>query len=437
MSDPADSVLRLREVRAYLGARLSSGLASSALATVVGYQVYVLTGNPLALGVLGLVEAIPAISLSLFGGHLADRRDRRSIVLVTTGSLVVCGLALAAIAFEAGNSGLELSAILAVIFVTGISSGFSRPALSAFEAQVIPLEFAATGASWSSSVSQVGAIAGPALGGIAAAVVGVGDTYLIIAALFAVEMGSIALIARKPMPTPTVGEDIRESLTIGVRYVMSRQELVGSMALDLFAVLFGGAIALLPIFATDILHVGPAGLGVMRTAPSVGALLVMLVATRRPPLRRAGGTLLACVAGFGVSILVFAVSTNFLLSLVALFASGLTDGISMIIRSVILRVMSPEELRGRIAAVNWVFIGASNEIGAFESGVAASVLGTVPSVIAGGFVTLGVVAVVAVAAPDLRRLDLRRYVSGEIVPTMAGVEPVALPSASTGESPLA
>jgi MFS family permease len=273
--EPGASVLQLREVRAYLGARLSSGLAGSALATVVGFQVYVLTGNPLALGLLGLVEAIPAISLSLFGGHLADRRDRRSIVLVTTAALVACGLALAAIAFEAGDPGTEFAAILAVIFVTGVSSGFSRPALSAFEAQVIPLEFAATGASWSSSISQVGAIAGPALGGIAAAVVGVADTYIIIAALFAIEMGSIALIARKPMPAPTEGEDIRESLTVGVRYVLSRQELVGSMALDLFAVLFGGAVALLPIFATDILHVGPAGLGVMRTAPSVGALLVI------------------------------------------------------------------------------------------------------------------------------------------------------------------
>jgi MFS family permease len=322
-----------------------------------------------------------------------------------------------------------------VIFVTGISSGFSRPALSAFEAQVIPLEYAATGASWSSSVSQVGSIAGPALGGIAAAVFGVADTYLFIAILFAIEVGCIALIARKPMPEP-VAEDIRESLTVGVRYVLSRQELVGSMALDLFAVLFGGAVALLPIFATDILHVGPAGLGVMRTAPSVGALLVMLVATRRPPLQRAGGTLLACVTGFGVSILVFAVSTNFLLSLTALFMSGVTDGISMVIRSVILRVMSPEEIRARVAAVNWIFIGASNELGAFESGIAASVLGVVPSVVAGSLVTLGVVGVVAAVAPDLRRLDLRRYVSGEIVPTMSGVEPVALASASTGESPL-
>jgi len=435
VSERSDSVLGLREVRAYLGARLSSGLASSALATVVGFQVYILTGSPLALGLLGLVEAIPAISLSLFGGHLADRRDRRSIVLATTASLVACGLALAAIAVESGDPTVELVAILAVIFVTGISSGFSRPALSAFEAQVIPLEYAATGASWSSSVSQVGSIAGPALGGIAAAVFGVADTYLFIAILFAIEVGCIALIARKPMPEP-VAEDIRESLTVGVRYVLSRQELVGSMALDLFAVLFGGAVALLPIFATDILHVGPAGLGVMRTAPSVGALLVMLVATRRPPLQRAGGTLLACVTGFGVSILVFAVSTNFLLSLTALFMSGVTDGISMVIRSVILRVMSPEEIRARVAAVNWIFIGASNELGAFESGIAASVLGVVPSVVAWSLVTLGVVGVVAAVAPDLRRLDLRRYVSGEIVPTMSGVEPVALASASTGESPL-
>ncbi|HYC06466.1 MAG TPA: MFS transporter, partial [Candidatus Binatia bacterium] len=242
MSERPDSVLGLGEVRAYLGARLSSGLASSALATVVGFQVYVLTGSPLALGLLGLVEAIPAISLSLFGGHLADRRDRRSIVLITTASLVACGLALAAIAAETGDPTVELVAILAVIFVTGISSGFSRPALSAFEAQVIPLEYAATGASWSSSVSQVGAIAGPALGGIAAAVFGVADTYLFIAILFAVEVGCIALIARKPMPEPVV-EDIKESLTVGVRYVLSRQELVGSMALDLFAVLFGGAVA--------------------------------------------------------------------------------------------------------------------------------------------------------------------------------------------------
>ncbi len=178
------------------------------------------------------------------------------------------------------------------------------------------------------------------------------------------------------------------------------------MALDLFAVFFGGAMALLPVFATDILHVGPAGLGVLRTAPSIGALLAMLISTRRPPSRNAGATLLVCVAGFGVSMIVFGLSTTFWLSLVALFFSGVTDGVSMVIRSTILRVLSPERLRGRVASVNWVFIGASNELGAFESGVAARLFGTVPAVVGGAVLTLGVVAFVAATVPTLRTLDL-------------------------------
>jgi MFS family permease len=265
-----------------------------------------------------------------------------------------------------------------------------------------------------SSVWQTGSILGPVLGGVAYAFLGPAATYVVIAALLAIEVGCIALIARKPLPPILVGESIRASLASGVRYVVRSEALLGSMALDLFAVLFGGAIALLPIFATDILHVDSIGLGILRTAPAVGALLVMLVATRRPPMRHAGPMLLGAVAGFGVSILVFAVSTNFYLSLFALFLTGVTDGISMIIRSVILRVMSPEQLRGRIASVNWVFIGASNEIGAFESGLAASLLGTVPSVVAGGIVTLLVVAFVAVKAPGLRRLDLARQIAGPL-----------------------
>ncbi len=399
-------------MRALLGARLANGLALSALATVVGYQVYLLTRSPLALGWLGLVEAIPAISLSLYGGHVADRRDRRSIVLVSSLVGVACVLGLAGISIE--GSGLGLEAILAVIFASGVAIGFLRPALSAFEAQVIPLEFAATGASWLSSVWQTGAIIGPVLGGIAYALVGVTWTYVLIAGLVAAETGCIALIGRKPLPPPSVGESIRASLASGLAYVRRSEALLGSMALDLFAVLFGGAIALLPIFASDILHVGPVGLGLLRTAPAVGALTIMLVATRQPPMRRAGPVLLVAVAGFGLSILVFAVSTNFYLSLAALFASGLTDGISVIIRNVILRVLSPEHLRGRIASVNWVFIGASNEIGAFESGLAASLFGTVPSVIAGGFVTLAVVALVAVRAPALRRLDLASHIDGQV-----------------------
>ena len=408
-------LLRQRDFRALLGARLTTSLAGSALATVVGFQVYAITGDPLALGWLGLVEAIPALSLVIFGGHVADRRDRRSIILITSAIVTVSAWVLAALSLDPA---LTLLPILAVIFVTGMASGFERPALTAFEAQVIPLEQAVQGVSYQSSVSLTGSILGPVLGGIAVAVIGVAATYGLIGGLFAFATICLWLIPRKPMPAPVEGEPFRTSLMGGIHYVRQTPALIGSMALDLFAVFFGGAIALLPVFATDILHVGPAGLGLLRTAPSLGALGVMLIATRRPPNRHAGRTLLIAVAGFGVSMIVFGWSTTFALSWVALFFSGVTDGLSMVIRNTILRVLSPERIRGRVASVNWVFIGASNELGAFESGFAASLFGAVPTVVGGGFITLGVVAVVAIFVPTLRSLDI-----GRAAPTE---DPVAL-----------
>jgi MFS family permease len=391
------------EFRALLGARLTSELAGSALVTVVAYQTYIITRDPLSLGWLGLVEAIPALSLMLLGGHVADRRDRRSIVLITSAIATLSAIAFAALS-ATGNLGVV--GILAVIFVTGIASGFERPALSAFEAQVIPRSQAVRGVSFSSSVSQAGGIVGPALGGIAIAVIDLPATYALIAVLLAISTACLFLISRKPAPERIEDEAFFQSLLGGIRYVAGSPVLVGSMALDLFAVFFGGAIALLPLYATDILHVGSVGLGVMRTAPSVGALLVMLIATRRPPSRHAGATLLICVAGFGLSMIVFGLSTTFWVSLVALFMSGVTDGISMIIRSTIVRVLSPDRIRGRVASVEFVFIGASNQLGAFESGVIARLLGASTSVVAGAFVTLGVVALVTAMVPSLRGLDL-------------------------------
>jgi MFS family permease len=403
-------LLRQPEIRALLGARLTNALALSALATVVAFQTYITTRDPLSLGWLGLVEAIPALSLVLFGGHLADRRDRRAIVLVASAAVTLCAAALAVLS---ATGTLTLVGILAVIFVTGVASGFERPALTAFETQVIPREQMVGGASLASSMSQAGSIAGPAVAGIAIAVAGFGATYAGIAALLAISTGCLALISRKPMPEVIEGESVTTALLGGIRYVRRSPALLGSMALDLFAVFFGGAIVLLPIFATDVLHVGSVGLGLLRTAPSIGALAVMILVSRRPPGRNAGRTLLLSVAGFGVSMIVFGLSTSFALSLVALFASGVTDGLSMIIRLTVLRVLSPERLRGRVAAVNWVFIGASNELGAFESGVAARLLGTVPSVVAGGIVTLGVVGLVAAMVPGLRQLDLSVARPGE------------------------
>jgi MFS family permease len=407
------SVLALPEFRALLGARGLGALGMSAIATVVAFQTYQITGEPLALGVLGLVEAIPALGLMLFGGHVADRRDRRTIILVTGALLALGTLVLAVISVDPDAVGF--GGILVVVFLIGVAAGFERPALSAFEAQVIPIEHATRGASWNGTVWTTGAIVGPAAGGLAIAVVGIPATYLAIAVLLAVSVWCVSRIARKPRPRPEAEahEGLVASLTSGVRYVAGNQVLLGAMALDLFAVFFGGAIALLPVYASDILMVGPVGLGVLRTAPSVGALVAMLATTRIPPGRRAGPIFLVCVAIFGVSMLVFGLSTSFPVALGALFVAGLADGVSMVIRQVILRVESPEAMRGRIASVNYVFIGASNELGAFESGVAATLFGVVPSVVGGGLVTLGVVAGVAFLLPELRRLDLaRRMIDG-------------------------
>jgi MFS family permease len=394
------------EFRFLLVARLTYAVAASALVTVVAFQTYDLTHDPLSLGWLGLAEGIPALALALFGGHVADRRDRRSIVLLAGITVAICA---ALLGLLAATGALGLLGILVVIAITGIASGFERPALSAFEAQIIPRAQAVRGASYVSSVSQAGVIGGPAIGGLAVAIVGMPATYAGITVLLVASTMCVALIGRKPMPERVDdGESMIQSVLAGVRFVRRSPVLLGSMSLDLFAVFFGGAIALLPVFATDILHVGPAGLGLLRTAPSIGALAVMLVATRRPPSRTAGPMLLVCVAGFGVSMLVFGLSTTFWLSMVALFFSGLTDGVSMIIRMSIGRIFTPDALRGRVSSVNWVFIGASNELGAFESGFLARLIGTVPAVIAGALVTLGVVGIVAAAVPELRRLNLDR-----------------------------
>jgi MFS family permease len=398
------AVLRMRDFRALLVMRFTSWFVMSAVEIVVGYQVYLLTHDPLALGILGLVEALPALSLSLFGGHIADRRDRRTIYVISQSSTVVSILGLALLSIDPSRFGF--AGILAVIFVTGVASAFLRPAYTAFEAQVIPVEHMTRGSSLSSGTAQFGGIVGPAVGGLMYAVMGVTATYATLAVLMLINVGACLLITPKPMPVVAATESLRESLASGVRFVRQSPILLAGMSLDLFAVLFGGAIAILPIFAEDILHVGPSGLGLLRTAPAIGALLAFALAAWRPPRKHAGATLLVSVAGFGVAILVFALSTNFVLSFAALLMTGATDGISVVIRSVITRIASPEHLRARIASVEYVFIGASNEVGAFESGVAARLLGTAPSVAIGGVVTLAVVGAVALFVPQLRRLDL-------------------------------
>ncbi len=392
------------EFRILLLESMFGALANRALTVVIGYQIYTLTENLLYLGYLGLVEAIPALSLALFGGHVADRYDRRSIVLIARAIGVLCIVAFALLSLEPARFGLL--SMYAVVFVAGLARGFGDPAASAFETQVIPQATFVRSSALLSSVAQGSSIIGPALGGIAYDTFGVTTTYALIATSLGFSWLCIASLKSKPVPVQDETESIWKSISEGVRYVFANQILVGSMALDLIAVLFGGAVALIPVFANDILHVGAKGAGFLSAATSIGTLLTMLIATRYPPTRMAGRNLLLAVTGFGFSIILFALSTNLWLSMFALALSGAFDGVSMIIRSAIQRVMSPEHMRGRIAAVTWIFIGSSNEIGAFESGFAASLLGVVRSVWIGGLVTLGVVAGSAILAPKLRNLRL-------------------------------
>lgn len=403
-------ILRLPEFRLMLVSGASGTLAGAMLAVVIGYQVYERTKNPLSLGILGLVEAIPALSFALLGGHAADRFDRRGILLLARSVAVASALALAAL--SASTVGLSLIAVYAVVFAAGIARGFADPASGALEALVVPREHLALASTYISGAWQACAVVGPALGGVLYAALGATETFLIVAGIYALTVACIWGIAPKPAPglLPHEREEsVLESIRGGFRYVFSQQVLWGSMALDLFAVLFGGAIALLPAFANDLLKVGPQGLGVLAAAPSIGALSATLVTARFVPLKHAGRWLLACVAGFGMTMIVFGLSRSFVLSLAMLALSGVFDGVSMVVRRLILRLLSPENMRGRIASVSSIFIGASNEIGAFESGIAASLIGVRRAVWVGGAVTLAVVAWVTAGAPQLRHLNLETH----------------------------
>jgi MFS family permease len=401
-SNNSFAALALAEVRYFLATIAFFTMANRALAVVIGLQIYGLTHSPLALGWLGLIEAIPALSLSLFGGYAADRFDRRTILLITKAVSVGCALILSWISL---NPQPNVMALYAVVFLAGIARGFSDPATTAFEAQIVPKELTVNVSSWVGSTWLSCSMIGPALVGFSYEFLGVSRTYQILAGIFLLAWIFTSLISPKPHAKIARNESIFKSMSLGIKFVLKEQALLGAMTLDLFAVFFGGAMALLPIFATDILHVGARGLGFLEAAPAAGALLVMLYSTHHPPIRHAGRNLLICVAGFGVSIIVFAFSKNFGLSLVALMLSGAFDGVSMVIRRSMVRLLSPDHMRGRVASVSWIFVGASNELGAFESGFLAHLIGVVPCVWVGGSITLLVVAITATIAPKLRRLS--------------------------------
>jgi len=387
-------------------------LGSRALAVVIGFQIYKITHSALCLGWLGLVEAIPALSLVLIGGYVADHFSRRKILLITRGVSCACGLALAALSMQSYTP--SLIGLYSVIFAAGIARGFADPAGTAFEAQVVPKTMTAHASSWIASAWVGCSIIGPAIIGFVFDAWSAYGSYLLITVFFIFSWISTQAIGPKPQVMPEHKEPLLKSISMGWRFVLSHQPFWAAMTLDLIAVLFGGVIAILPIFASDILHVGAKGLGLLNAATSVGALGMMLYATKHPPIARAGRNLLLTVAGFGVSILIFGFSKNFLLSLAALALSGVFDGISMVIRRSMVRLLSPDDMRGRISAVSWVFICSSNELGAFESGMVAAAIGAIPCVAVGGVVTLAVAGLTAWLAPQLRRLRFNPHTMEQI-----------------------
>ncbi len=405
-SADAYASLRIPEFRYFIG---NSFLITATLLiqeVILGYELYRITHDPLALGLVGLAEALPFIALSLFGGHLADRGDKKRILQWSLG-LITLGSVILYLVFQPGLAGeltqtTRLATIYGVLMLIGTARGFYSPASSSLKPFLVPRELYANSATWSSSFWQAGAIVGPGIAGFLYALVGFDTTLLVVIGLFMLCFVLISLIDKKPIPVNiTPQANLWASLREGFSFVFSTKIVLYAISLDLFSVLFGGVVAILPVYAEDILKVGAEGLGVLRAAPAVGAVLTLLALSRFPPTHNAWRNMLLAVAGFGLATLVFATSTNFYLSIAMLFLTGAFDSVSVMIRQTILQIFPPDHMRGRVAAVNGIFVSSSNEIGAFESGLLARLMGTVPSVMLGGVLTLGVVTYVYAKSKEL------------------------------------
>lgn len=402
----AASPLDNRAFRALMLYRLCAGLSYQIVAVTVGWHIYTITRDPFALGLVGLAEVLPYFCTAPFAGYLVDQLRRRTLGAMACMGLVLTGLALAFIAHgEHGES--STWPIYAAIALTGVVRSFLTPVYNALFARVLPREQFVRGASFGSVVFQTSLVIGPALGGVLVGWAGVTEAYLV-AALF----GAIAALAVYRLQVTEPAQLLQRapvfaSIHQGLRFVFGNQIMLGAMALDMFSVLLGGAVSMLPAFIREILHYGPEGLGILRAMPAIGSICVALWLARHPLQKNAGRILLFAVAGFGLCTIAFGLSRSFWLSAGILVLYGVFDGVSVVMRSTILQLVTPDDMRGRVSSINGIFIGSSNELGAFYDGTMARLLGLVPAVVIGGCVTLGVVAVTALRAPRLRRLDLR------------------------------
>jgi len=410
-SNEAFEVMHIRNFRLFMVYRLLLTSATIMQSVVVGWLLYDITKSVLSLGMIGLTEVIPQVGIALFAGHFVDIWDRKRIIFYTTFLLWIGSAILLVYSLPNFNlqSMMGVVPIYLTIFLTGLTRGILVPAHTALLGQLVPRKLLTGAATWSSMVWQVGAVTGPALGGLVYGFFGVIPALMLVM-LFYLTCTILLLFIKSPgkvvVPEGST-EGIFARMKEGIHYVFNNQVLLGAFTLDMFAVLFGGAVAMLPVFASDILHVGPEGLGILRACPAIGAILMSLVLTFHPPVKHSGPLLLYSVFGFGLTMIVFALSTNFYLSAFVLFLSGALDDVSVVIRSSILQIFTSDEMKGRVAAVNSIFVGSSNELGAFESGVAARLMGLVPSVVFGGVMTLLVVTFAAIKSPTLRKLNLK------------------------------
>lgn len=402
------AVLKIKEFLLFLNTRFFMTLALQMQSVIVGWQVYQHTKDELSLGMIGLAEAIPYITTSLFSGHIADTYSRKHIITISTSLMI---LSTCFLLYFTVNSSAMLTLygtlpIYIVIGFTGIVRGFIHAAFAPFMSQLLPRELYTNAATWNSSVWHTGAVVGPAVAGLLCAI-SIATAYQINLIFIVISIISLLLIKGRPVPVKEKQETLSESLSAGIKFVFSNQLILGAISLDLFAVLFGGAVAMLPAFADKVLHVGATELGLMRAIPAVGAVVTAIIIAYKPPSQKAGRSLFLSIGAFGLAIILFGLCTNYYLALFCLFLTGAFDNVSVVIRHTILQLSTPDHMRGRVSAVNGIFIGSSNEIGAFESGVMAEVMSLVPSIVFGGIMTVLIVVITARLAPQLSKLNLR------------------------------
>jgi MFS family permease len=406
------AALRIREFNIFLLLRFIMVFSWSMQFIVIEWEVYSLTKSALSLGIVGLMEVVPAILMALFAGHFVDQNEKKGLLFKCIIGFFIISLGLFLLTWEPFRGNLSAKTILYsiyfLVFLGGIVRSFLGPTIFSLLSLIVPKNLYANAATWSSSVWQISSVLGPAVAGFSITIIGVYGSMLSILAFSLLALIALSQISTKPILNPKIGEPIMQSLKEGVKFVYNNKTILGALSLDMVAVLFGGAVALLPIYAQDILKVGPEGFGVLRAAPALGAFITMFISAYVPLNKNAGMKLLFSIFAFGICIIVFGISTLFWLSVIALFLSGVVDGISVVIRQTILQLKTPDHMRGRVAAVNSIFVGSSNELGAFESGLTAKLMGTVTSVVFGGTMTLIIVAFTGFASPTFRKLDLQK-----------------------------